>query len=416
MKLLWICFVWPEPVSSAAGIRTMQLLTASQKAGYDVVVCSPCQANPFQQALAAAGFAAHQFEPNDSRFDAYLQSFQPDVVVFDRFIIEEQFSWRVREHCPQAVRVLDTIDLHSLRRVRERRSAKKINVLQLELEDFHEDDSVRELASIYRSDLSLIVSDAEVSILRDSLGIPSELLSLCRIGYQPHSDLLDFHSRSNIVMIGNFHHAPNIDSYRLLQGSLWPMIKRELESRGIDDVELHIYGAYPTAEFLQQDNQRSGFRVRGWVEDAQAALSQYRVNLAPLQFGAGIKGKIADGWCVGTPCVSTSVGAEGMTGGLPFGGVVHDDFDNFATSVADLYTAPDLWQKAQQRGIDIIRRLFNPETEVQIFLSALEKVINHHDQIRNTNLVGSLLWHQQHRSTEYFSRWIELKNTVKGGS
>lgn len=108
MKLLWIGTVWPEPDASAAGSRTMRLLEACQDAEYEVQFVSPCQENPHQQALESRGIRTARLLPNDNAFDSYISEYKPDVVCFDRFMIEEQFSWRVREHTPEALRILRT--------------------------------------------------------------------------------------------------------------------------------------------------------------------------------------------------------------------------------------------------------------------------------------------------------------------
>ena len=145
MKLLWIGTVWPEPDASAAGSRTMRLLEACQGAGYEVRFVSPCQENLHQQALEHQGIRTARLAPNDSAFDSFISEYRPEIVCFDRFMIEEQFSWRVRECLPEALRVLDTIDLHSLRRERQRTVTSGDSSPSTSLSD----DTLRELAAIY---------------------------------------------------------------------------------------------------------------------------------------------------------------------------------------------------------------------------------------------------------------------------
>ena len=412
MKVLWIALVWPEPESSAAGVRTTQLIMALKDAGHVVKVCSPCRDNDYRTRLEQQGIATASFAPNDPAFDAYLLAEQPEVVFFDRFMAEEQFAWRVREHCPEAVRILDTIDLHSLRRARHKALKENRAVLELNNDDLSSEDAIREVSAIYRSDLSLIVSDAEIQLLREHYHVPDELLSLSRLFYPTQKNLPDFQSRKDFVVIGNFNHPPNADSYRVLQQGLWKKIRNKLSDLGQEEAELHIYGSYPSQEFLQQDDAKSGFRVKGWAEDSMETIKQYRVNLAPLRFGAGVKGKIAEGWAAGTPCIGTSIAAEGLTQDLPFGGFVEDDWDQFAAKAAALYLDRDLWAQAQAKGSQIIRELYNKGQNVAAFLKSLEDAIENRNQRRLRNFVGTMLWHHQHRSTEFFSRWIEVKNLL----
>ena len=210
MKLLWIGTVWPEPDASAAGSRTMRLLEACLDAGYEVRFVSPCQENPHQHALERCGITTAQLLPNDSAFDAYIAAYKPDIVCFDRFMIEEQFSWRVREHAPEALRVLDTVDLHSLRRERQRLIASGDQTSQAILSD----DTLRELAAIYRSDLSLIISPVEELLLKKRFGVPDFLLEVTGFLYPPPLPFRTWEGRANLVFIGNGLHAPNVDAVR----------------------------------------------------------------------------------------------------------------------------------------------------------------------------------------------------------
>jgi O-antigen biosynthesis protein len=405
MKLLWIGTVWPEPDASAAGSRTMCLLEACQQAGHEVRFVSPCQENLHQHALESRGIRTARLLPNDSAFDSYIAEYRPEIVCFDRFMIEEQFSWRVREHLPDALRVLDTVDLHSLRRERQR------VVLSGESSDSRAltDDTLRELAAIYRSDLSLIISHAEVTLLRERYEVPSSLLEVTSFFYPEPAHFRVWDEREHVVFIGNGLHAPNVDAIRLLKRTLWPAIHAALAGRGVPNVELHIYGAYLPQEILQFDNRREGFRLMGKAEDVYETLQRYRCNLAPLRFGAGLKGKVSDGWMVGTPCVGTSVAAEGMTDGERFGGAVEDRMDHYPQRVASLYTEQSTWNEAQAHGRDVLTALFSHATNAPLFQERLARLAREGVALRERNIVGSLLWYQGLRSTEYFSRWIESK-------
>ena len=406
MKLLWIGTVWPEPDASAAGSRTLSLLKACRDAGHEVRFVSPCQENHHQQALEALGIHTARLLANDSRFDSYISVYNPDIVCFDRFMIEEQFSWRVRERLPEAARVLDTVDLHSLRRARQTSVTSGEPSYSTPLTD----DTVRELAAIYRSDLSLIISRDELSLLTDGFGVPSALLETVGFLYPTPPPSTAWEERRNLVFIGNGLHEPNLDAMRLLKRDLWKPIRAALGRRGAANVELHIYGAYLPQEVLQFDNPREGFRVMGKAGDAYETLGRYRCNLAPLRFGAGLKGKVSDGWMVGTPCVATPIAAEGMTLDSRFGGKIVANLEDYAEGVAELYTDTDTWSDAQRNGREVLTSLFSEATQARIFTERLARLLDEKTYGRERNIVGSLLWYNGLRSTEYFSRWIECKN------
>jgi glycosyltransferase involved in cell wall biosynthesis len=168
---------------------------------------------------------------------------------------------------------------------------------------------------------------------------------------------------------------------------------------------------------MELDDAASGFRVKGWAKDpggARETLGRYRVNLAPLRFGAGIKGKIIDGWEAGTPCVSTAIGAEGMAGGMDFGGFVAElERDAFAEAAASLYLDPKRWEQAREQGAAILKSLYCSRMGAKAWVERLERLVAERGIVRARNFTGAMLWHHQHRSTEYFSRWIEEKNKRK---
>ena len=114
-KLLVIGYVWPEPNSSAAGARMLQLLDSFAQQGYAITYASPAQASPHAVDLAELNIDAVEIELNNQSFDEFIQTLEPNAVLFDRFMMEEQFAWRVEKHCPNALRILDTEDLHCLR-------------------------------------------------------------------------------------------------------------------------------------------------------------------------------------------------------------------------------------------------------------------------------------------------------------
>ena len=112
--VLIIGFVWPEPNSSAAGGRMVQLISIFKKQGFEVTCASPAMDSDFMVDLDSLGVTKRFIALNCSSFDVFIKELNPSIVLFDRFMIEEQFGWRVAENCPDALRLLDTEDLHCL--------------------------------------------------------------------------------------------------------------------------------------------------------------------------------------------------------------------------------------------------------------------------------------------------------------
>ena len=118
-KILIIGFVWPEPNSSAAGKRMLQLIDSFLSEGAKITFASTASDSDFMFDVQELGIDKVNIELNNSSFDEFVKQLDPSIVLFDRFIVEEQFGWRVSEICPDAVRILDTEDLHCLRSARQ---------------------------------------------------------------------------------------------------------------------------------------------------------------------------------------------------------------------------------------------------------------------------------------------------------
>jgi glycosyltransferase involved in cell wall biosynthesis len=405
--LLIIGFVWPEPKSSAAGIRMLQLIDAFQLHNYSITFASPCAKSDNAFNLEGIGVSQVSIELNNSSFDTFIKDLKPDVVLFDRFMMEEQFGWRVSEHCPDTLRVLDTEDLQCLRKGRQQafKDGKTFDATYL-----FQDIAKREIASIYRCDLSLIISEAEMEILQNEFKVDTSILlylpfMLDEVSEEVISNLPKFEKRQHFITIGNFLHAPNYSSVLHLKETIWPLIRKLLPL-----AELHIYGSYASQKAKQLHNKAEGFLVKGFAEDVNQVMQHAKVCVAPLQFGAGLKGKLVDSMQKGTPCVTTRIGAEGMYGNLEPNGFVEDNPEEFANKAVELYTNKALWQEKQHNGFAIINNRFNKRLFQNKCINAIEGLQEQLETHRLNNFTGQLLQYHTMQSTKFMSRWIEEKN------
>jgi glycosyltransferase involved in cell wall biosynthesis len=417
-KALIIVTVWPEPESSAAGWRVLNMIDALRDASYAITLASPSRENEFSERLKAQGIEIQPVAINDSSFDTWVAQSRFDLAILDRFIIEEQFGWRIQEHSPSTVRVLDTEDLHFLRRARQKALAegKALGEIFTDQIELATEDACREIASIYRSDLTLILSDHEMDLLKNRFRVDPELLEPFRFCYRDIPETSGFEERANFVVIGNFRHPPNADGTRWLKTELWPLIRKKLKERD-ERAELHVYGAYPSKDAMNLSNLSEGFIVKGPAADVHETLKQYRVNLAPLRFGAGIKGKISDGWRAGLPVITTPIGAEGMSliqSPPVFGGAVTHSAEEFSEAAVRLYTDPVEWTRTREQGYTVLREHFHYTANAKRLSETLSALSQNIQTRRERNFIGQILHHQSMRSTKYFSKWIELKEGRSG--
>jgi glycosyltransferase involved in cell wall biosynthesis len=413
-KLLIIGYVWPEPASTAAGVHILSLVELFQGQGWEVTFASPAAGTEHRVDLESLGVRCVDIELNSSSFDAFAQQLQPEVVLFDRFLMEEQFGWRVEKSCPGALRVLDTEDLSFLRHARHD-ALKKYGVINPDLTPalLYTELAQREVASILRSDLSLIISEPEMRLLTELFGINPALLHyypLCPAHKIVPHETPGYGQRAGFITIGNYRHPPNWDAVRWLKEAIWPQIRSLLPG-----AECRVYGAYtpPKATALHKPEQ--GFHIMGWASDATEVMQKARVNLAPLRFGAGLKGKLVEGMACGTPSATTSIGAEGLAGELPFAGAVSDQPEDLACQAVALYQDEKLWQTARDNGFAIVQQRLDQRVRNQALFDRVQGLRTQLEEHRLQNFTGAMLRHHFHKSTQYMSQWIEAKSLYSEG-
>lgn len=420
-KVLVIGYVWPEPRSSAASGHVMQILEVFLQQGWDITFSSPAGFGEQRADLTALGIDEVPIELNNSSFDTFISELQPDIVLFDQFMMEEQFGWRVEKHCPAALRVLESSDLQSLRHSRHQRLKERLKAsddnndfrelfapaLREEFEHMADTDlAKREIAAFYRCDLTLMVSQVEIELLVEQFRFARHLLHWCPLMVDlPDSTPVPFEERAHFLHIGNFRHAPNWDAVLWLKTAIWPLIREQLPG-----AQLHIYGAYTPPKATALHNPAQGFHIMNWAEDALQVMSAARVCMAPLRFGAGIKGKIVDAMLCGTPNVTTPVGAEAMHGEEAWPGAVVNTAREFADHAVQLHTDKARWQAAQAHGNTLLANRYRQSLHGPALIQKLKECQENLVNIRRDNFTGSMLRHHHHKSTQYMAQWIEAKN------
>ncbi|MDT0554608.1 glycosyltransferase [Patiriisocius hiemis] len=405
--LLIIGHTIPEPTTTAAGTRMLQLISLFKEAGYTITFGSTAAIGEYSQNLDILGVSWQPLELNSDSFNQFIEELNPSVVLFDRYITEEQFGWRVAEVCPSALRILDTEDLHFLRKARQEAFKKSISISNSNL---YTETAKRELASILRCDLSLIISEVELTLLKDNFKIPEALLYYLPflVDTTTLSKTPSFDERKDFMCIGNFLHAPNEDAVLHLKQDIWPKIRQHLPG-----ARLHVFGGYAKQKIKQLHNEADGFLIKGWAPSVEDVMENTKVNLAPLRYGAGLKGKLLDAMHYGLPSVTTPIGAEGMHGSLPFGGLIATSIYDFVKASVTLYTNKAAWETAKLNGQQILQDRFSKQLFSEDFINRVQQLSETLQEHRNSHFIGQVLQHSTLQSHKYLSKWIEAKNKNK---
>lgn len=402
-RILFIGLRWPEPEATAAGRRLLQLMEVFRDDGREIHFATASKPGKYPADLSKAGVQTHMLRLNHASADAFFREYAFDAVVFDRFQTEEQFGWRIREQLPDCLLILDTEDVHSLRDSRGKAVAEGkpwTRSLWMANPLFG-----RELASILRCDVSLIISKAEVSLLSDLFPWLAPVLV-----YMPFQVSLplswgakDFSDRRDFVFVGNGKHAPNADAMHLLVGDVWPHLRK-----ACPEASLHIYGAYLPASVRAAHRPKQGVFIRGWAEDLQSVMESARVQLAPLRFGAGIKGKILEAVCHGLPTLTTTTGSEGIYTDASPEALEAEPGAAFVEKAKTLYTDAAVWQAARNEARLRARDHFQGGRDLKPALKRVWDARTYYPE-GQAWVLRTLLRDRAFGATRYMSRWIEAK-------
>lgn len=277
----------------------------------------------------------------------FLRRGKFDLAWLSFYEVAEDYLHTIRTNSPGTRIVIDSHDVHHLR---ERRGAELVGDPKLLAVAAWTKE--REQAIYSQADAVIAVSEDDARVIRElAPGVPVTVVS----NFHPsQSDLPGFDAREGIVFVGNFAHVPNIDAILDFCAGTWPLIAAELP-----EVRLTIVGNAPppVVEALAGDR----VTVTGWVPDTAPYLREARISVAPIRFGAGVKGKIGEAMSHGLPVVTTPIGAEGM--GLVHGeqAIVAEPGAELARAVVDLYRDERLWVHLERSGREHIERTLSPE-------------------------------------------------------
>ena len=256
--------------------------------------------------------------------------------------------------------VFDMVDAHFLRFAREHAVT---NDPQVAAQAAHYRKLETRLARL--SDLTWCVSVEEKKAVAEVA--PGTHIKVIPTIHEPHGRGLPFADRQNLLFIGNLAHRPNSDGVLYFLREVLPLVRQALP-----DIELDIIGDNP-AEIAAYADAR--VRVHGYVPDVSAFWQTRRVFVAPLRYGAGVKGKIGEALAHGLPCVTTAVGAEGMGLAHDESAMITDTPQAFADAVVQLYTQRELWQRLADNGYAHIARHFTPEVIAPVIDDSMKELL-----------------------------------------
>jgi glycosyltransferase involved in cell wall biosynthesis len=262
------------------------------------------------------------------------------LVILSRPNVADRWLATVRAHAPDALVVYDTVDLHWLR---EARRQALLTGSSEELAFTREIHKTRELERglIEDADVTIVVS--EVERLRVESHVPGASVRVIPNLNPVRHDVPGLERRAGLVFVGGFEHTPNVDATLVLVRDVMPRVWEALP-----DVKVTIVGPDPPAEVTELASPR--VEVAGWVPRLDPILDRARAMVAPLTYGAGLKGKVTQALAAGLPVVTTPIGAEGLDAQDGSELLIGADADELASRTVRILSDDQLWEQLSQAG------------------------------------------------------------------
>lgn len=268
-----------------------------------------------------------------------------DVIVISRHYIAANYIDLVRLYAPQARLIFDTVDLHYLR---EERAAALVESADIAREAAK--TKLQELRLMRDCDVTLVVSPVEREILARE--VPEVRIEVLSNVHEVFGCRRAFGERHDLVFVGGFQHPPNIDAVQFFVREVFPHVRAQLPH-----VQFHVIGSKAPAEILEL--QADGVIVHGFLPDITPYMDGCRLSIAPLRYGAGVKGKVNMAMSYGLPVVATGIAVEGMHVRNGEDVLVADDPHELAALIVLAYSDPTLWQQLSMNGLENVRRHFS---------------------------------------------------------
>jgi GT2 family glycosyltransferase/glycosyltransferase involved in cell wall biosynthesis len=341
----------PTPDRDSGSVRMLQLIRILREEGCSICFFPENRAHDgdytrmIQQLGVEAWWNPHLGEvprwlaANGKRFD---------LIIASRHYVLSPLLPLLRSLAPQAKVVFDTVDLHHLRELREAEISGDAAQLRAAARTRR-----IELGLIAQCDRTWVVSSVEQALLAREL--PEARVDVVSNIHEVHGPGLDWQQRQDLLFVGSYRHPPNVDAAIWLARTIFPLVHQRLP-----EVVLNLVGGDAPDE-VRALGDLPGVRYHDYVPDLLPLLEGCRVGVAPLRYGAGVKGKINQSLAHGQPMVATTCAVEAMHLVDGQDVMVADDPQAFADAVVRLYQDEVLWQRLSEGGMENTRRHFSPD-------------------------------------------------------
>jgi GT2 family glycosyltransferase/glycosyltransferase involved in cell wall biosynthesis len=363
-RVLAIDHCTPTPNQDAGSVTVFNLMLLLREMDFQVTFIPEgnfLYMPEYTTALQRAGIEV-LYAPYVTSVEQHLKEFgeRYDLAFLFRPAVIECHLKAIRKLCPKAKVLYHTVDLHFLRMSREA-ELQSDKAKQKAVDKMKQ----RELEAIRASDASIVHSTAEFELLRPEL--PDAKLHVFPLIMDVPGTRKTFSERRDIVFVGGYQHAPNVDAVQYFVAEIMPLLRQHLPG-----VRFYAVGSKTPTEILSLASE--DVIINGFVKDLSPLLDQMRVSVAPLRYGAGIKGKIGTAMAVGLPVVATPLAAEGMSLADGENILVADGAEQLADAIVRLYQDEALWNRISRNGLAFAEKAWGAEAAWMILNTILSEL------------------------------------------
>lgn len=360
-RILIIDTLVPAYDKDSGSNRLFKLMQILQKLGYHLIFLPDYghEQEPYTSELESLGIEVLYFTHEQSDWQKRLQKRLSiiDIAWVCRPELCEKYI-PILHQKPDIKVIYDTIDLHFLRLKRqwELLSAQA----KIESENEWQKMQALEVQFARTADVTVVVTEVEKDILEGFEAKRVQVVPNIHVAY--NHNIPSFADRRGLLFIGGYYHKPNVDAVIWLCQTIMPLVWQEQP-----DMQLTLLGSNPSPAVKALANKH--VTVPGYIQDVEPYFLSHRLFVAPLRYGAGMKGKIGHSLSYGLPTITTAIGAEGM--GLTSGvdALIADEPEAFAKDILQLYNDQKLWQTISQNSPKAVAQ-YTPEA-IQIILARM---------------------------------------------
>ena len=367
-KRALVCAPVPPEFDRESGSRRIyHMIQFLREAGWAVTFMAQNEAGGGRHMRMLRQQGVATYNDGDRQIDSLLAVGQFDLAIVAFWYLAAAYLPKIRTISPATRVLVDSIDLHFLRQARHRlKTPRDGNAV---LGDDYAREMVGEINAYAAADAVMTVSQKEADLLNDFLSGPvAHAVPDCE-ALGPLSTT--FKDRRGILFLGNFRHPPNIDALEYLTGQITPRLGTALTT----EHPIYVVGNGVTEAVTKACQQVENIRLIGWVPSVIPYFERARVTVVPLRYGAGTKRKLIQALMLGTPSVTTSIGAEGFDLRSGRDTLIADDPDSFANAITRLLHDARLWRALSNRGQVAVRQHDRGNVKAR-FLAVLDDLLS----------------------------------------